>query len=303
MSSDKYFEKGVAIDIPKRVLGILWNSGNDELYFIAKLNFSSCIQNGRRLEPGLTIHDIPEKIPLNGMYDPLGLLTPFAVKGKMIMRKLWILKIDWDDVLPTEIRNECIMFFREMLQIPSMKFKRCVKPEGAIGNPLLIILSDASEEAFGCCVYVSWKINDESYKSALLISKGKIDPLKIVSIIRLELSAAVLANYLHGKAHLGIEADVAKLRSHLLIIGVRRLVRSIKYNCVWCKRMYGITEMQAVTPLPIERLKPAPPWFYTGINLFGPIKIRGEVNKRSFGEAHGIIYTCLLTLVIYLIYL
>ena len=61
--------------------------------------------------------------------------------------------------------------------------------------------------------------------------------------------------------------------------------------------MYGKTEMQAMAPLPIERLKPAP---YIGIDLFGPIKIRGEENKRSVGKTYGIIYTCLLTRAVHL---
>ena len=45
--------------------------------------------------------------------------------------------------------------------------------------------------------------------------------------------------------------------------------------------------------LPIERLKPAPPWSSVGIDLFCPFEIRGEVNKRSTGKVYGIIYFCL----------
>ena len=36
--------------------------------------------------------------------------------------------------------------------------------------------------------------------------------------------------------------------------------------------------------LPIERLKPAPSWTYTALDLFGPFKIRDEVKKRTTGE-------------------
>ena len=83
-----------------------------------------------------------------------------------------------------------------MGKIPSISFKRCVKPENAIGNPMLVLFSDASVEAFGCCAYAVWKTDNNKQLATLLASQGKIAPLKIVSIVRLELSAAVLSKRL-----------------------------------------------------------------------------------------------------------
>ena len=54
-----------------------------------------------------------------------------------------------------------------------------------------------------------------------------------------------------------------------------------------------------MSPLPVERLKPAPVWHNTGIDLFGPFFVKGEVNKRSVGKAYGTIFTCLLTRAVY----
>ena len=45
--------------------------------------------------------------------------------------------------------------------------------------------------------------------------------------------------------------------------------------------------------LPIERLKPAPAWTYTALDVFGPFKIKDEVKKRTSGKAYGIIFNCL----------
>lgn len=47
--------------------------------------------------------------------------------------------------------------------------------------------------------------------------------------------------------------------------------------------------------LRIERLKPAPPWYSTSIDLFGPFTIRDEVKKRTTSKAYGVIFTCLAT--------
>ena len=47
-----------------------------------------------------------------------------------------------------------------------------------------------------------------------------------------------------------------------------------------------------MAPLPLHRLKPAPAFFNTYIDFFGPFQIRGVVNGRSSGKAFGVIFTC-----------
>ena len=52
--------------------------------------------------------------------------------------------------------------------------------------------------------------------------------------------------------------------------------------------------------LPEERLKPSPPWHYTGIDLFGPFKIRDEVKRRTYGKCYGVIFNCMCTRAVHL---
>ena len=44
----------------------------------------------------------------NKIYDPIGLLTPFTVKLKILARKVWALepKIGWDDEVPDDIHKK-----------------------------------------------------------------------------------------------------------------------------------------------------------------------------------------------------
>ena len=44
--------------------------------------------------------------------------------------------------------------------------------------------------------------------------------------------------------------------------------------------------------LPESRLKSAPPFNYTMVDLFGPYEVRGEVQKRTKGKAYGVISPC-----------
>ena len=56
-----------------------------------------------------------------------------------------------------------------------------------------------------------------------------------------------------------------------------------------CKKLDKKTTTQEMGPLPEERLKPAPAWNCTAVDLFGSFKIRDEVKKRTVGKAYGVI--------------
>ena len=45
---------------------------------------------------------------MNGVYDPLGLISPFTVKAKIMLCKLWAQdrKFDWDEPIPETFRQE-----------------------------------------------------------------------------------------------------------------------------------------------------------------------------------------------------
>ena len=50
-----------------------------------------------------------------GIYDPLGLATPFTMKAKLLMRQLWNVEqkgLDWDDDIPSKLKEDWICFFK-----------------------------------------------------------------------------------------------------------------------------------------------------------------------------------------------
>ena len=69
----------------------------------------------------------------------------------------------------------------------------CVTPEGAMGKPQLILLSDGSELAYGCVIYIRWLLQDGLYWCRLLLAKCRIVPLNRVSVPQMELNGAVLS--------------------------------------------------------------------------------------------------------------
>ena len=107
------------------------------------------------------------------------------------------------------------------------------------------------------------------------------------------------ARHIHNQAHRGPRADVAKIRTEYWMVGVQRLAKRIRHNCIDCRRLHGKLQQQVMAPLPMERLKPAPMWYFTGLDFVGPFSVKGEVNKRSVGKGYGVIFTCLLTRAVY----
>ena len=101
------------------------------------------------------------------------------------------------------------------------------------------------------------------------------------------------SKHIHQLGHHGVSTTTSKVRTRFWIVGLHKMAKSIKYNCVTCKKLDKKTTTQVMGRLPEERLKPAPAWNCTAVDLFGPFKIRDEVKERTVGKAYGVIFNCL----------
>ena len=80
-----------------------------------------------------------------------------------------------------------------MLSVKLVSFNRSVKPENAIGHPVLVIYSDGSQSAYGACIYIRWRLSDGTYTANLVCAKNRLAPLKTTPIPRIELMGAVIS--------------------------------------------------------------------------------------------------------------
>ena len=130
----------------------------------------------------------------NSIYDPLGLAGLYTVRAKILMRKLWTneTQLDWDDPIPEENRREWVIFFNDLPEMEKVTVKRCMKPNNAVGDPVLVIFSDGSNNAYGASAYVRWELSTGEFDSYLILSKNRLAPVKRMSIDRIELCGAVL---------------------------------------------------------------------------------------------------------------
>ncbi|XP_039450458.1 uncharacterized protein LOC120429296 [Culex pipiens pallens] len=126
------------------------------------------------------------------LYDPLGLIAPVVVLAKIVLQELWYLALEWDALVPPELRTRWFDFCEGLSHLTNFRIDRyafarkCCYAE-------LHFFSDASEVAYGAVVYVRSESPDGKIKVSLLTSKSKVAPLKKRSIPRLELCAFFLA--------------------------------------------------------------------------------------------------------------
>ena len=98
------------------------------------------------------------------------------VIAKIHLRATWLLKLDWDDPLPAELKRKWIQFFKDIYKLEEIRYPRCLKPQNAVGLPWLILLSDGSEQAYGCAAYARWICKDGSVVMRLIMAKCRIAP-------------------------------------------------------------------------------------------------------------------------------
>ncbi|CAC5398583.1 unnamed protein product [Mytilus coruscus] len=89
-------------------------------------------------------------------------------------------------------------FFKELFDIEQLKFHRCLKPDNAVGDPMLVIFSDGVNWLMEHA-YVRWGTAHGGFESRLVIAKNRIAPTKQMSVPRLELCGAVLAARIRKK--------------------------------------------------------------------------------------------------------
>ncbi|KAK9678919.1 Pao retrotransposon peptidase [Popillia japonica] len=87
------------------------------------------------------------------IFDPLGVLSPCIVISKILLQKLWTLKISWDESLPIDIYTKWQNLRNELTLLNKIRIPRYIFNS----LPVHIELhgfSDASERAYGACVYI-----------------------------------------------------------------------------------------------------------------------------------------------------
>ena len=101
----------------EQALGITWNASDDTLHFSV---------------------DLPKKPPtrrgilsmVSSLYDPLGVLAPFTLKGKFILKQLCCDGISWDETISRQTEELWKVWKDDTQQLSEITVPRCYIPRG-----------------------------------------------------------------------------------------------------------------------------------------------------------------------------
>ena len=103
--------------------------------------------------------------------------------------------MDWDDPIFEAIKSRWLKWKTELPLIEHLAVPRCYKPKdfAYVVNKELHHFSDASVKGYGQCTYLRLKDDKGRIHCSLVLGKARVTPLKLVTIPRLELTAAVVS--------------------------------------------------------------------------------------------------------------
>lgn len=170
-----------------KALGLAWNTASDSFGFKATLDQDIANQ----------IHTKRSAISTLGkLFDPIGLTTTIIVVGKIVMKKVWAAALDWDDSLPSDLRDKWIKYINGLQNISEIKVPRWINTSRSNTSFQMHGFCDASSMAYGAAIYLRTIDRNNKVHVHLLSSKSKIAPKKALTIPRLELCGAHLLSKL-----------------------------------------------------------------------------------------------------------
>lgn len=220
------------------VLGLKWYPQTDTLKFSTEFKIESAITKRNILSMSSKI------------FDPLGLLSATTIIPKIILQRLWLLKNDWDEEVPNNIKLQWEEFIKNLHHISVLEVPRHIVCPAPI-NVEFHCFTDASQTAYGACLYLKSKDALGVTHVHLFCAKAKVAPLKPeLTVPRLELMGALLGarlltRILHSLSNKQFETSRAVLwTDSTIVLGwINTQPKTLKTFV--CNRIQEIRELTA----------------------------------------------------------
>ncbi|GFU13723.1 uncharacterized protein NPIL_59501, partial [Nephila pilipes] len=132
------------------------------------------------------------------IFDPIGFISPFVVRIKCLLQKLWTKGLGWDEEFPDELQQNWLQWCKEITLFSEFKIPRYYFPNMELNfdNVQLHVFGDANPACYGAVAYFRFENNLREIYTSFIISKSRVAPLKKLTLPRLELMAALIASRL-----------------------------------------------------------------------------------------------------------
>ncbi|XP_058816793.1 uncharacterized protein LOC131680088 [Topomyia yanbarensis] len=183
----------------ERVLGIVWNTGTDAFTFSGRMrdDLLRYLNGEQRPTKGMVASCVMS------LFDPQGFLIPFTIFGRILLQDLWRTGCEWDDETNDDAVEKWRCWVSRLQEVEEIRIPRYYFQGGLnldYTTLQLHVFVDASQNAYGAVAY--FRIMSTSGPiCSLVMAKSKVAPLKLLSIPRLKLMAALLGARLMNFVH------------------------------------------------------------------------------------------------------
>ena len=103
----------------------------------------------------------------------------------------------------------------------------------------------------------------------------------------------LLARQSHQEGHEGVAGTLLRMRQMAWVVQGRRLAQQVINKCIHCKKARAQVCQQVMGDLPVERARPAAPFQFISVDLFGPYLVRDDIKRRVSMKVWGVVFCCM----------
>ncbi|XP_021341515.1 uncharacterized protein LOC110442309 [Mizuhopecten yessoensis] len=183
----------------QRSLGIFWDISRETFTCTVSLDKKPFTKRGVLSTVG-------------SLYDPLCLLAPITIKGKMFFRNVINMKSGWNAPLPSDLEREWHQWWCSPKELEILNIPRCYG-SGTTGKNIneLHVFSDSSSEAIAAVAFLRTINCEGQTEVSFVLGKAKLASAGGHTIPRLELCAAVLATQIKDTVIVSLHLDINKV--------------------------------------------------------------------------------------------
>ncbi|CAG2211547.1 unnamed protein product [Mytilus edulis] len=273
-----------------KTLGVIWQADNEIFTFKA---------NPPADDFKFTKRNILSKVAT--LFDPLGFIAPYTIRGKLLLQEMWTAGLDWDDY-ESNRRNSHSSHPKQWRHVPTKvnpadlesrdEYNAFIKSKDLPKTSKLLGLQPRIDEngLIRC---------DGRYEYAEFLSFDARNP---IILPRKNWVTKLIVKRYHelGKHVSGTNQTFSALSSRFWIISGREEIREYEHECYTCRKRKAKVAEQVMASLPEIRFKtPLHAFDGTAVDFDGPfITVQGRGKRRQ--KRYLCLFTCLASRAVHL---
>ena len=175
----------------------------------------TCCHVVSRLTTPDTNRTVTQRIVLSlisAVYDPIGLVAPYTVETRLLLKDWRLSGQKWDDILPDDIVTKFLDWSSELGTLSELRTRRSYFQQ-KVYRLELHMFGDSSQDVFCAVAFLRGKVisgHDSSTELAFVFGKARVAPMKALTIPKLEQHAALHSARLRNEVQRALTLQIEK---------------------------------------------------------------------------------------------